>query len=82
MSPVPPQLNLAVLRSPDIERAARFYRALGLDLMLPVVAEGEIFAIVDGDFIADFDTVQQFLAVASHDQNIAEHAEDEALATL
>jgi lactoylglutathione lyase len=26
----PPQLNLVVLRSPDIERAAKFYRALGL----------------------------------------------------
>ena len=29
-----PQLNLVVLRSPDIERAAAFYRALGLDLTL------------------------------------------------
>jgi lactoylglutathione lyase len=26
----PPQLNLVVLRSPDIERAAKFYREMGL----------------------------------------------------
>lgn len=26
----PPKLNLLVIRSPDIDRAARFYRALGL----------------------------------------------------
>lgn len=30
MSTPPPQLNLVVLRSPDIHRAAGFYRALGL----------------------------------------------------
>src|SRR5581483_869325 len=32
MSAAAPRLNLVVLRSPDIERAAVFYRALGLVL--------------------------------------------------
>lgn len=30
MYPAPPRLNLVVLRSPDIDRAAEFYRSLGL----------------------------------------------------
>ncbi|MDR3456508.1 MAG: VOC family protein [Verrucomicrobiae bacterium] len=32
MNATTPQINLVVLRSPDIERAATFYRALGLAL--------------------------------------------------
>ena len=34
MATTPPQLSLLVLRSPDMERAVTFYRALGLEFTL------------------------------------------------
>jgi lactoylglutathione lyase len=40
MDTTTPQLNLVVLRSPDIERAAAFYRALGLALTLHAQGTG------------------------------------------
>ncbi len=40
MNPSPPTLNLLVIRSADIQAAANFYRALGLDFVLEAHGKG------------------------------------------